>query len=71
MMEDPNTESQAWSDLQSENKELKKKLKLLEEEKEKALEDVEEVRLEARDEINKLRREVETLRSENNRLQGG
>ena len=51
--------SQALSDLQSENRELRRKLETLEE-KEKALEKAER-------EMNNLRREVETLRSENKR----
>merc|ERR1712062_15155 len=50
------TYSQALSDLQSENRELREKLETLEEEKEKA-----------DSEMNKLRNEVETLKSENKR----
>ena len=52
--EESDNKSQALFDLKSENRKLRKKLKSLE-----------EARLEAGREINKLRREVEILKSEN------
>ena len=48
-----------------ENRQLREKLTCVEEEKDKSLQ---EARVEAGLEINKLRREVETLKSENKRL---